>query len=102
LAHPNLTGHLSHSKVIIAYTDQVDDSSIIYLGSHNLSKAAWGSLTKNGSNISIQNYEAGVVLLPGEGTAAMKQNIVSDLPFDIYSEKYEVGTKPWIIQEHLG
>jgi hypothetical protein len=47
-SHPTLTGHLSHSKIIIAYTGIIDDSSIIYSGSHNLSQVAWGKLTNKG------------------------------------------------------
>lgn len=34
------------------------------LTSANLSKGAWGSVTRNGASHYIMNYEAGVVFLP--------------------------------------
>lgn len=34
------------------------------LASHNLSKAAWGSLQKGGSQLMIRSYELGVLLTP--------------------------------------
>lgn len=34
------------------------------LGSHNLSKAAWGALQTGGSKLHIRHYELGVLLLP--------------------------------------
>jgi len=36
----------------------------LYVGSHNLSKAAWGELQKNGSQLAIRSYELGAVFFP--------------------------------------
>lgn len=41
LTYSQISGHLSHSKVIISHNDyQIDDDTVIYLGSHNLSPSA--------------------------------------------------------------
>ena len=36
----------------------------IYVGSHNFTRSAWGSLQKKDSEFVMNNYECGVVLLP--------------------------------------
>jgi tyrosyl-DNA phosphodiesterase-1 len=38
----------------------------LYLGSHNLSKAAWGELEKNGQQLYIKSYELGVLFIPAK------------------------------------
>jgi len=42
------------------------DAKVAFLvvTSHNLSKAAWGALQKNDSQLYIMHYELGVLLLP--------------------------------------
>lgn len=42
----------------------ITEKSLTYLSSSNLSKAAWGTLEKNGSQLMIRSYEIGVLLLP--------------------------------------
>ena len=37
---------------------------ILIITSANLSKAAWGALEKNGSQLMIRSYEIGVLFLP--------------------------------------
>mmetsp|Transcript_6064 Transcript_6064/g.13427 ORF Transcript_6064/g.13427 Transcript_6064/m.13427 type:complete len:596 (-) Transcript_6064:25-1812(-) len=36
----------------------------LFVGSHNLSKAAWGELQKGGQQLCIRSYELGVLVLP--------------------------------------
>ena len=36
----------------------------IYVGSHNFTRSAWGTLSKKDDTFVITNYECGVVLLP--------------------------------------
>ncbi|CEL93201.1 unnamed protein product, partial [Vitrella brassicaformis CCMP3155] len=36
----------------------------VYVGSHNLSKAAWGELQENDSKLSIRSYELGILISP--------------------------------------
>ena len=42
----------------------IDDDTIIYLGSHNLTKAAWGKFVKNYSKYCLNNYELGILFPP--------------------------------------
>ena len=39
--------------------------AFLVVTSHNLSKAAWGALQKNETQLYIMHYELGVLLLPG-------------------------------------
>lgn len=98
---PMIHGHLSHSKVVIAYSNAINDDTVIYLGSHNLSKAAWGSFNKTGNSISINNYEMGVMFLPGTDSAQVKQGIIDKLPFNYISSPYAASEEPWYIDKHL-
>lgn len=36
----------------------------LYIGSHNLSKSAWGEVQKGGTQLCVRSYEMGVVFLP--------------------------------------
>ncbi|EIE25781.1 tyrosyl-DNA phosphodiesterase [Coccomyxa subellipsoidea C-169] len=54
-AMPHIKSYLRHSGQRLAY---------IVLTSHNLSKAAWGVLQKNNTQLHIMHYELGVLLLP--------------------------------------
>ena len=36
----------------------------LYIGSHNLSKSAWGEVQKAGTQLCVRSYEMGVVFLP--------------------------------------
>ncbi|KAK9915663.1 hypothetical protein WJX75_002388 [Coccomyxa subellipsoidea] len=54
-AMPHIKSYLRHSGQRLAY---------LVLTSHNLSKAAWGVLQKNNTQLYIMHYELGVLLLP--------------------------------------
>ena len=99
--YPEITGHLSHSKVlIVTNTTDIDDDSILYFGSHNLSSSAWGRYEKGETQIFMGNYELGIVFLPAAHSAAMKQAILSRLPFKYPATQYEAGDEPWMIDVH--
>lgn len=59
-----------HMKTFLRYNrDLVDDHgqptiAWCYVGSHNLSKAAWGALQKSSTQLMIRSFEMGVLLLP--------------------------------------
>lgn len=67
--HP---GYLSHSKILLIWNGDVSDDTVVYMGSHNLTLAAWGPR--------IQNYEIGVVLGPLEGSEQWKRQMLGQLP----------------------
>lgn len=70
---PLFRGHaLSHAKVLFAQA--AGDLGILYVGSHNFSKTAWGL-----KGASPQNVEVGVVLATQSMT--VKQEWISRLPY---------------------
>mmetsp|Transcript_10549 Transcript_10549/g.20293 ORF Transcript_10549/g.20293 Transcript_10549/m.20293 type:complete len:439 (-) Transcript_10549:6907-8223(-) len=97
---PRITGHLSHSKVVISYTDTIDDNTAVYLGSHNMSSAAWGKYEKQGRQLFIGNYELGVFFPPKAGSADLKRALISRLPFKFPPERYEEGLEPWFMNKY--
>ncbi|XP_074270032.1 tyrosyl-DNA phosphodiesterase 1 [Silene latifolia] len=54
---------MPHIKTFVRYNGQ--NLAWFLLTSSNLSKAAWGALQKNGSQLMIRSYELGVLFLPG-------------------------------------
>ena len=100
--YPEINGHLSHSKVLILHTDyQIDDNTIIFIGSHNLSPAAWGKYEKKESQIYIKNYELGIIFLPRENSKSDKIEIISRLPFRFPPLKYKRDDRPWFINSDM-
>ena len=59
---------------------EINDDSIIYLGSHNLSYSAWGWYLKN-DILKVNNVELGLILLPKKGSKSLKSQIISNLNF---------------------
>lgn len=48
--------------ILLRINKRIDDSSVIYLGSHNFSSSAWGRLNKN--DIGVANFEVGILWGP--------------------------------------
>jgi tyrosyl-DNA phosphodiesterase-1 len=79
------------------------------LASHNGSRAAWGALEKDGSQLFIKSYELGVLLLPRLAgvrrlvtTAAARAGRSADgatlalrAPFPLPPVRYAAGETPW-------
>lgn len=64
---------MSHVKLFVTLIDdKITDDSVIYMGSHNFTKAAWGKYLNNFKNYQINNYELGVVYPPKKNSAALK------------------------------
>ena len=82
-----------------------DFSKIFYflLTSANLSKAAWGRLEKNESQLMILSYEAGVLMLPPlldqEDQLPFWQVEQSPLPFDVPPQPYSQRDQPWVVDD---
>ncbi|XP_014248048.1 probable tyrosyl-DNA phosphodiesterase [Cimex lectularius] len=89
-----------------------DNSKLSYflLTSANLSKAAWGNISKTGS-INILSYEAGVLFVPqlffGTDYFPLKDEInelalpLFPLPYDLPLTPYELQDVPWVIDHIL-
>lgn len=95
---------IPHLKVFIVTNckSEIDDDTIIYMGSHNMSMAAWGKLEKNGSQLSISNTELGVLYPPCRESANMKREIIERMPFKFPPEKYIKSDMPWITEVYYG
>lgn len=82
--------YILHSKVICGTPGSVDGRGWVYIGSHNLSSAAWGTMQKNGTQLFISNFEIGV-LFPHASKDTIRR-----LPFDCNVPiQYTEDTKPF-------
>ena len=78
--------------------DEITVDTVMYFGSHNLSAGAWGNLEKDNTQISLANWEIGIVFRPQKGSQAMKENIVKSLPIKWPPEKYKESDYPFILR----
>lgn len=58
----NFAHQIFHSKIFLIRDKTTKSTKAVYVGSHNLSASAWGSLELNDTQISSGNYELGVIL----------------------------------------
>ncbi|TNV79388.1 hypothetical protein FGO68_gene12090 [Halteria grandinella] len=92
------SGCISHSKMIIVtsdYSGSIDDQTVIYFGSHNLSTSAWGREEKGGTQIAIANWELGVVFGAAHESGQQKREIVESLNIKFPPVKYQFGDVPY-------
>ncbi|CEM23744.1 unnamed protein product [Vitrella brassicaformis CCMP3155] len=67
---PNRTSACPHLKTFLKYGRRSGDVSKrrevawIYVGSHNISKVAWGQLSNHDSQLYIRSYELGILISP--------------------------------------
>ncbi|PRW59620.1 tyrosyl-DNA phosphodiesterase 1 [Chlorella sorokiniana] len=109
-----------HMKSYLRYRG--DEVAWQYVGSHNLSKAAWGQLQKNASQLMCRSYELGVLLLPSLEAAYRASRWVgfsctSDAPIPAAAataaadegasaaaagegQRYQPGDEPWMVDRH--
>jgi tyrosyl-DNA phosphodiesterase-1 len=62
--NPNnaILGCIPHLKLMIIESGKMDtNKGILYMGSHNMTKAAWGKMEKKGTQVYIANSELGVI-----------------------------------------
>ena len=63
--------NISHSKmIIVTQGDEINDDTLIYIGSHNMSANAWGKEEKQA--FCVANWELGIVYIPQEGSKECK------------------------------
>ena len=91
-------GVIPHLKIMIVTDDdyEIDDNTIIYFGSHNCTRSAWGKLEKGNTQISLSNTELGVIYPAIVGSAATKKSIVRSFPFKFPPEKLSKDEKPFL------
>ena len=88
---------IPHLKIIIISNDhgKINDDTIVYLGSHNMTKAAWGRFNRLGDRLFVSNYEMGVVIPPREGSTSKKKDLIRKLGFVYPAKKFAPKERPF-------
>ncbi|XP_074854861.1 tyrosyl-DNA phosphodiesterase 1 [Carettochelys insculpta] len=101
---------MPHIKTYMRTSPDFQKISWFLVTSANLSKAAWGALEKNGTQLMIRSYELGVLFLPSAfgldaGYFHVKKKMFSGsnepvtafpVPYDLPPEPYGSKDRPWI------
>ncbi|XP_055449240.1 tyrosyl-DNA phosphodiesterase 1 isoform X2 [Psammomys obesus] len=99
---------MPHIKTYMRPSPNFSKLAWFLVTSANLSKAAWGALEKNGTQLMIRSYELGVLFLPsafGLDTFNVKQKFFSSscepaasfpVPYDLPPQLYGNKDRPWI------
>lgn len=85
---------VSHSKIFVVLRDsKIDDDTVIYIGSHNFTKSAWGKISRQ--KYEISNYELGIVYPPEPHSTDFKKELISKFSFKIPASKYDDDDCPF-------
>ncbi|KAK3538097.1 hypothetical protein QTP70_029793 [Hemibagrus guttatus] len=98
---------MPHIKTYMRTSPDFSQLAWFLVTSANLSKAAWGALEKNNTQMMVRSYELGVLFLPSAfnmSTFPVEKNIfpVSSsstgfpVPFDLPPLRYSSKDQPWI------
>ncbi|KAI8787957.1 tyrosyl-DNA phosphodiesterase 1 [Biomphalaria glabrata] len=99
-----------HIKTYACVSPDGSQAAWFMVTSANLSKAAWGSLEKDKSQLMIRSYELGVLFLPQcfgcknafKVSSHLEEVVgttspVFPLPYDLPAQTYQKGDRPWLI-----
>uniref|UniRef100_A0A673BRS4 Tyrosyl-DNA phosphodiesterase 1 n=1 Tax=Sphaeramia orbicularis TaxID=375764 RepID=A0A673BRS4_9TELE len=103
----NTTGRthaMPHIKTYMRVSPDFTQLAWFLITSANLSKAAWGALEKNNTQVMVRSYELGVLYLPTAFTFPVHKNpfpVSSSstgfpVPFDLPPTSYSAKDQPWI------
>ncbi|NXL41124.1 TYDP1 phosphodiesterase, partial [Podilymbus podiceps] len=101
---------IPHIKTYMRTSPDFQKIAWFLVTSANLSKAAWGALEKNGTQLMIRSYELGVLFLPSafgldKGCFHVRGKMLSEskdsatyfpVPYDLPPEQYGSKDQPWI------
>ncbi|XP_067848156.1 tyrosyl-DNA phosphodiesterase 1 isoform X2 [Heptranchias perlo] len=101
---------MPHIKTYMRASPDFGELAWFIVTSANLSKAAWGTLEKNGTQLMIRSYELGVLYLPeafemGTGRFSVRRGQLPDckasemsfpVPYDLPPQHYGNKDRPWI------
>ncbi|KAM9466252.1 tyrosyl-DNA phosphodiesterase 1 isoform 2-T3 [Clarias gariepinus] len=98
---------MPHIKTYMRASADFSQLAWFLVTSANLSKAAWGALEKNNTQMMIRSYELGVLYLPSAfnmSTFSVEKNIFPisssstsfPVPFDLPPLRYSTKDQPWI------
>ncbi|GAB6021774.1 tyrosyl-DNA phosphodiesterase 1 [Chamberlinius hualienensis] len=89
-----------HIKTYLRTSGDYKNVAWMLITSANLSKAAWGALEKNDTQLMIRSYEMGVLFLPQMfGKQYLEGVTTSDdylVPFDLPPTPYSGSDEPWM------
>lgn len=96
-----------HIKTYALLSPDSKNAAWFMVTSANMSKAAWGTLEKNGNQLMIRSYEIGVMFLPEYFVDGGEQfSLVEDqsteatpyfpIPWDVPLEPYTKADRPWV------
>lgn len=85
-----ILGCIPHLKLAII-EEESSGRAIVYMGSHNMTKAAWGRFEKKHTQIHIANSELGLILFD-----VHVQELKSWLPFLYPPSKYGSNDTPYL------
>uniref|UniRef100_A0A8C1FQ66 Tyrosyl-DNA phosphodiesterase 1 n=1 Tax=Cyprinus carpio carpio TaxID=630221 RepID=A0A8C1FQ66_CYPCA len=108
--HADVTGRsnaMPHIKTYMRVSPDYTQLAWFLVTSANLSKAAWGALEKNNTQIMVRSYELGVLYLPSAfnmSTFPVEKNVFPasssskgfPVPFDLPPQHYSSKDQPWI------
>ncbi|KAB7497670.1 Tyrosyl-DNA phosphodiesterase 1 [Armadillidium nasatum] len=99
------TRSMPHIKTYTRVSPDMKKAQYFMLTSSNLSKAAWGQLQKQGMQLFIRSYEAGVLWLPEKQDSdchftlskTSKEENELTLPYDLPLRPYSSDDIPWFM-----
>ncbi|KAH9966318.1 tyrosyl-DNA phosphodiesterase-domain-containing protein [Lactifluus volemus] len=96
LMHSKVRASHLDSDVVEVKKDQADTIGYVYVGSHNFTPSAWGTLSGSGFTpvLNVTNYELGIIF-PLKNEAEMKQVVCYERP----PRRYGARDRPWIQEE---
>ena len=88
---------IPHLKIFIISNngEELNDDSIIYIGSHNFTQAAWGRLELDQSQVCINNYELGIIVPPLKNSTLAKQALLNQFDLKLDTEGFDENIKPY-------
>uniref|UniRef100_A0A3B3S983 Tyrosyl-DNA phosphodiesterase 1 n=1 Tax=Paramormyrops kingsleyae TaxID=1676925 RepID=A0A3B3S983_9TELE len=98
---------MPHIKTFMRASPDFTELAWFLITSANLSKAAWGALEKNSTQMMVRSYELGVLFLPSAfnmKTFRVQKNPFPatgpstsfPVPFDLPPQRYGSNDQPWI------
>ncbi|KAL2098550.1 hypothetical protein ACEWY4_005030 [Coilia grayii] len=98
---------MPHIKTYMRASPDFTELAWFLVTSANLSKAAWGGLEKNNTQVMVRSYELGVLFLPSAfnmSTFRVQKNVFPvdggssgfPVPFDLPPQRYSGKDQPWI------
>ncbi|XP_063080161.1 tyrosyl-DNA phosphodiesterase 1 [Engraulis encrasicolus] len=98
---------MPHIKTYMRASPDYSELAWFLVTSANLSKAAWGGLEKNNTQVMVRSYELGVLFLPSAfnmRTFRVQKNVFPadggskgfPVPFDLPPQRYSGKDQPWI------